>query len=160
MILKNVELFWARLDPSTPDMGFSGDKPQWNVQLRTRSKDQSNEWKEAGLNPTMADDDDGAFYRVNLRKDALKKDGSANKPVPVVGADLMPLSDPSSVGNGTLANVKLRSFEWKFQGKEGVGHRLDAIQIVDLKVYTAKADLGFTALEVPDSPISDVADEY
>lgn len=158
MILKNVQLFWARLNPAEPDMGFSGDKPQWNVQLRTRSKDQSQEWKDMGLNPQVADDDEGIFYRVNIRKDAVKRDGGANKPVPVVGPDLMPLDDPSSIGNGTLANVKLRAFEWKFQGKEGVGHRLDAIQVVDLKVYTAKADLGFEALEVVEA--TDDAGDY
>ena len=59
MILSNVELFWAKLDPSNPDNGFSGDKPQWNTQLRTRCKDQCKEWKEIGLNVITDDDDDG-----------------------------------------------------------------------------------------------------
>jgi len=151
MILSNVELFWAKLDPSNPDKGFSGDKPQWNVQLRTRSKDQSKEWKDLGLNVTTDDDDDGILYRVNVRKDAMKKDGSPNKPVPVVGPDLMPIEDVNSVGNGTIANVKLRTFEWKFNGKEGVGVRLDAIQVVKLKEYAKASDngLGFKVLDVP-----------
>ena len=148
MILKNVEVFWAKLDPSQPDMGFSGDKPQWNMQLRTRSKEQSQEWKKLGLNPKVEDDEDGIFYKVNVRKDAKKKDGTDQKPVPVVGPDLMPIEDVTSIGNGTMANVKLRSFEWKFQGKEGVGVRLDAVQVVKLVEYKAKGnDLGFEALE-------------
>jgi len=163
MILKNVELFWAKLDPSNHDMGFSGDKPQWNVQLRTRSKEQCKEWKDMGLNPKTEDDDNGIYYKVGVRKDAVKKDGSPNKPVPVVGPDLMPIEDVAAIGNGTIANVKLRTFEWKFQGKEGLGVRLDAVQIVKLETYTkAGADsLGFDLLEVPaDSSDDDDDDLY
>ena len=162
MILSNVELYWAKLDPSNPDKGFSGDKPQWNTQLRTRSKDQCKEWKEIGLNVITDDDDEGIIYRVNVRKDALKKDGSPNKPVPVVGPDLMPVEDVTSIGNGTVANVKLRTFEWKFQGKEGVGVRLDAIQVTSLKEYAKANDnsFGFKALEVPTEVDGDDDDLY
>lgn len=162
MILTNVELFWAKLDPSNPDNGFSGDKPQWNVQLRTRSKDQVKEWKEIGLNVITDDDEEGIVYRVNVRKDALKKDGSANKPVPVVGSDLMPVEDVTAIGNGTTANVKLRTFEWKFNGKEGVGVRLDAIQVVKMKEYAKANDngLGFKVLEVPVESNQDDDDLY
>lgn len=160
MILRNVELHWARLDPNSPDMGFSGDKPQWNVQLRTRSKEQCEEWKKLGMNPQVNDDDDGIFYRVSLRKDALSKDGSANKPVPVVGADVMPLDDVTKIGNGTIANVKVRNFEWKFQGKEGIGFRLEAIQVVKLIEYAGKSEgIGFETLETPEISSTEDAQE-
>lgn len=161
--MKNVELYWAKFDPSNPDMGFSGDKPQWNVQLRTRSKDQSKEWKDMGLNPKVEDDDTGIYYKVGVRKDAVKKDGSPNKPVPVVGPDLMPIEDITSIGNGTIANVKLRTFEWKFNGKEGIGVRLDAVQIVKLEKYEAKGgsdSLGFEVLDVDTKSDADEDDLY
>lgn len=156
MILRNVEIFWAKLDPASPDMGFSGDKPQWNIQMRTRSKEQSQEWKSIGLNPKVDEDDDGVIYRVNVRKDAVKRDGSPNKPVPVVGRDNMPLEDVTAIGNGSIANVKLRSFEWNFQGKQGVGFRLDAIQVVNMVEYAGSTGgLGFEVLDVPDEADSD-----
>ena len=161
MILKNVELFWARLDPSNPDMGFSGDKPQWNVELRTRSKEKSQEWKKLGLNPKVDDDDDGIFYKVKIMKAAVKKDGSEMLPVPVVGADLMPLEDRTAIGNGSTANVKIRTFEYNFQGKEGVGVRLDAIQIISLVEYEKKSNsYGFEALEDAPSDVSGDEDLY
>ena len=86
MILKNVELYWAKLSPSNHDMGFSGDKPQWNVQLRG-NKAQSEEWKSLGLNPKVEEDSNGGvYYKILVHKDAIKKDGQPNAPVPVVGA--------------------------------------------------------------------------
>jgi len=158
MILNNVTLFWAKLDPANHDMGFSGDKPQWNVQIRTTDKSQSDEFKSLGLNPKVDEDDNGVYYKFSVRKDATKKDGSPNKPVPVVGPDLMPIEDVASIGNGTIANVKLRSFEWTFSGKTGVGFRLDAIQIVKLETYQAKGgadSMGFQVISA-DAASADV----
>ena len=153
MILKNVELYWTKVDPSNHDMGFSGDKPQWNTQIRTRNKDAVSAWKEVGMNPKVEEDDDGIFYRISVHKDAFNKQGQPNKPVPVVGPDLMPLEDVSVIGNGTVANVKLRSFEWTFKSKTGIGFRLDAIQIVNLVEYAGGGDAvdGFEAIQV-DAP--------
>ena len=147
MILKNVELHWTKLDPSNPTLGFSGDKPQWSVQLRTRSKDQSAEWKKVGLNVRVDDDEGGIFYKVTVMKEAKKKDGSDDKPVRVVGRDNFPFENLTGIGNGTTANVKLRVFEYNFKGKEGVGVRLDAIQIVDLIEYESKSGEDFEALD-------------
>ena len=157
MILKNVELHWTRLDPANPDMGFSGDKPQWNTQIRTRSKDVAQEWKGLGLNPKTEDDDDGIFYKIQVRKDAVRKNGDPNKPVPVVGPDLLPLEDVNAIGNGTTANVRLRSFEWTFSGKKGVGFRLDAIQVVKLNTYAGGGGAmeGFEVLEVPTESVDE-----
>ena len=151
MILKNVELYWAKLSPSNHDMGFSGDKPQWNVQIRG-DKAQSTEWKELGLNPKVEEGDSGVYYKIQVHKDALKKDGTGNKPVAVVGPDLMPLEDVGAIGNGTRANVKLRTFDYNYNGKKGMGVRLEAVQVTELVVYANPADdsgFGFEALDVP-----------
>lgn len=163
MILKNVELYWAKLSPSNHDMGFSGDKPQWNVQLRG-NKAQSEEWKSLGLNPKVEEDDNGSvYYKIQVHKDALKKDGTGNKPVPVVGADIMPLEDVGSIGNGTTANVKLRAFDWEFNGKKGRGVRLEAVQVIKLVVYANAVDdvmSGFEALDIPSQSDDGTADLY
>ena len=163
MILNNVELYWAKLSPSNHDMGFSGDKPQWNVQLRG-NKAQSEEWKSLGLNPKVEEDSNGGvYYKIQVHKDAIKKDGQPNAPVPVVGADMFPLEDVGSIGNGSIANVKLRAFDWEFNGKTGRGVRLEAVQIVKLVVYASAADdvmSGFEALDVPSQSDDGTADLY
>ena len=163
MILKNVELYWAKLSPSNHDMGFSGDKPQWNVQMRVRTKEQAEEWKGLGLNPKIDEDDAGTYYKISAYKEAIKKDGTANKPVAVIGPDLMPLEDVSAIGNGTTANVKLRSFDWEFNGKKGLGIRLEAIQVIKQVVYaqaSEDAGFGFEALDVPAQSDDGTADLY
>jgi len=147
MILRNVELYWAKLDPSNYDMGFGGDKPQWNVQVRIRDKAQAEAAKAEGLNLKLDEDDSGTFYRASLRKDALKKDGTANLPVPVVGRDRHPVQDVTSIGNGTIANVKVREFDWTFNNKSGKGFRLDSIQIVDLIRYEVVDEEDFDFIE-------------
>ena len=161
MILKNVELKWARLVPSQPDKGFDGDTNQWNLQAITRDKDQAESWKAEGLSPKTDNDDIGVIYRLNVKKLAENKDGSAAKPVPVVGADMMPLdeSDVECIGNGSVANVKVRTFSYNFQGREGVGVRLEAVQIINLIRYenaSNSALSGFEAIDADDQSFDDV----
>ena len=138
MILKNVEINWARLDEENPDMGFTKDQPQWNLVAVTRDKDQAMEFKGMNLNVKTDEDDKGIIYKVSLKKAAVKKDGSKNKPVPVVGGDLMPLADVTEIGNGSVGNVKIRQFEYNFNGREGIGTRLESVQIVKLVKYEGK----------------------
>lgn len=156
IILRNVELFWSKLDPENPDMGFSGDKPQWNTQLRVRSKEQCDELKDLGFNPKVQEDDEGVYYKLSLRKDAVKKNGSANKPVPVFGRDMMPIEDVNQIGNGTVANVKVHSFDYNYKGKSGISFRLDAIQVVELVEYkSGSVTDGFDI--IPEDQTSSVA---
>ena len=139
MLLKNVQLYWVKLDPKNPDKGFGGDKPNWCVEIRTRNKAQAGEFKTAGLNVKTNDDDNGIFYSVRLSKPTHNKNGKPFDPVPVVGPDLMPLANVNSIGNGTVANVKVYQFEWEFGGKTGKSSRLDAIQVVELIEYKKEA---------------------
>ena len=48
-ILKNAELFFAKLDPKRPNDRFDKENPTWEVQARTRSKAQAKEWKDLHL---------------------------------------------------------------------------------------------------------------
>jgi len=154
MILSNIEIRWARLDPLQVDMGYDKATPQWNLQAITRDKKQAEEWKSAGLAPKPDTDDTGIFYRIQVKKLATNKDGSPAKPVIVVGSDLMPFEDPSRIGNGTIANVKVRTFDYDFQGRKGVGLRLEAVQITQLEAYEGAgggALAGFEAFDVDDT---------
>ena len=161
MILNNVELKWARFVPDYPDQGFDKVTPQWNCQVITRDKAQAESWKAAGLSPKADSDDVGVIYRMNVKKLATNKDGSAARPVPVVGGDMLPLDaeDIECIGNGSIANVKVRTFEYNFQGREGVGVRLEAVQITRLIRYenaSVSALSGFEAIDADDESFDDV----
>ena len=47
----------------------------------------------------------------------------------------------AKVGNGTIANVIIRPYDWTFKNKKGVGCGLQGIQIVQLKEYRGAADM-------------------
>ena len=158
MILKNVMIRWAKLSPENPDNGFDGTTPQWNLQALTRDKAQADEWKQAGLNPKPDSDDQGMLYRITTKKLTTGKNGEPNKPVPVVGPDLMPLEDPGVVGNGSVGNVKIRTYEYNYNGRKGIGQRLEAVQITKLVEYQAgpsKILEGFEAIDADDTSVDD-----
>lgn len=139
-VLKNVELFWGKLDPKNPVSPFG--EPVWEQQIRTRNKDQAKEWKEANLNVKTNEDDEGIYYSVNLKKRAVfGKTGEPTKPVPVVDGQLMPL-DPTTVGNGSVGNVQLVQKPYDVGGRKGISTELKAIQVVKLVEYQGSANGG------------------
>ncbi len=135
MIISNVELHWNKLGTKI-DQGFDGNSPAWTTEMRTRDKDQSENWKAAGLNVKTKDDEDGLFWACTVKKPTHTKDGRPQVAPPVVGKDKMPFADPDSIGNGTVANIKIHTFDYNYNGREGVGFRLDAIQIIDLVEFS------------------------
>jgi hypothetical protein len=135
-ILKNVELFWAQLDPKRPNSKFNKEQPTWDVQIRTRDKLVKAEWVALNLKPKTVEDDDGVFYTVALRKKSKKKDGTDNQPVTVVDGSLAPIA-PSSIGNGSIANVKI--FQYEYPPDNKIASMLMAVQITKLKEYIPRA---------------------
>jgi hypothetical protein len=140
MILKNVELHWSKLAPKFPNKTFNEDGV-WETQIRTRDKKQAEEWKKANLKVTPDEDQDGVFYRTMLKKACKKKDGTENVPVKVVNGSLEEL-DPMTIGNGSVANVRLFQYEYEVgQGKAkktGIASMLMAVQITKLEEYIPK----------------------
>ena len=160
IVIRDAELFWAKLD--SPVNPFNAEYPHWEIQIRTRDKDQSKEWKNHGLHVTLKEDDDGTFYQVNLKRKAFTKDGKERPPVQVVDMQLMPV-DRSIVGNGSVGNVQLDTYEYTMNGKTGTGFSIKAIQIKRLVEYKANSGLAFdtdgqTEIVVPDAVEEDSAD--
>ena len=52
-ILKNVELFYPRLDPKKPNSKFNKENPTWEVQIRTRDKKVKAEWVKLNLSQRL-----------------------------------------------------------------------------------------------------------
>jgi len=138
VVLKDVELFWCKLDPKRPVSPFG--KPVWEAQVRTRDKKKAADMKSLGLNVKTDDDDDGIFYKVSLKRKAIfEKTGEPAQPVVVVDSKLMPL-DASSVGNGSVGNVQVVIREFSYQGVNGKSAELKAVQLTKHVEFKASAN--------------------
>ncbi len=155
IILSNVELYFAKLDPATPNSRFDKDNPTWEVQIRTKDKAVAKEWKDNNLRVTPDENDEGVFYRANLKKKSKKRDGSDMAPVNVVAGDLSPVN-PSTIGNGSIANLSVFQYDYKVSGKEGIASMLMGVQITTLNEYTPRPkEGGFAPTEFKVNKLAD-----
>ena len=136
-ILKNVEIFFAKLDPKRPNSKFNSENPSWEIQIRSRDKKVAQSWKELKLNVKADEDDNGLFYKVNLKKKSKKRDGEPQQPVTLVDGQLNPL-DPNTIGNGSVANVRVFQYEYEVGGQKKTASMLMAVQVTKLFEYTPK----------------------
>ncbi len=165
-MLMNVEVYWVKCDPEKPSKLFSPKNPTWELQMRTTSKDVRKEWTNLNIKSKAVredkDDEDSKilYYVTNLKKRSLKDDGTKAPPVTVVngrGKDL----DPNTIGNGSIANIRIFQHNYSFKdddGKvmEGVGTILMGIQVVKHVMYVAAPmedfdDIGETEVIMPDA---------
>lgn len=146
-MIKDAELWFARLNPKYPNATFNPDNPTWEVQLRTSDITQRDLWKSQNLNVSLltkrkegADEDDPKvpqltedgkkIYKVNLQRRSLSKDGVKNSPVKVVNGQLEDV-DTDTIGNGSIGNVTVFQYDYTNAKtkQEGVAAILKAIQI-------------------------------
>jgi len=155
VILSNVELFFAKLDPANPNSRFDKENPTWEVQIRTKEKAVAKGWKEQNLRVTPDENDDGVFYRANLKKKSKKRDGTDMAPVNVVAGDLSPV-DPATIGNGSVANLSVFQYDYTMNGKDGVASMLMGVQVTTLNEYKPRPNQG--GFEPTEFTVNKVAD--
>lgn len=136
-ILKNVELFFAKLDPKRPNATFNKENPTWELQIRTRNKAQAKEWKELNIQVKPDEDATGIFYKATLKKKSKKKDGSLQNPVNLVDGGLNQI-DPNRLGNGSIGNVRVYQYDYEVGGKKGIATMLMGVQVTELRQYDPK----------------------
>lgn len=151
-LLKNCEIHYVKCDPKHPNANFNKKNPTWEVQIRTTSLEQKKEWEALSLKPKLLVGKEGSEnegepiltadgkkqWRVNLKKKSITKDGEKASPVKVVNGGLEDI-DPNTVGNGSLANVRIYQYEFTADGKKGTASVLMAMQVKKHIVYTPKA---------------------
>lgn len=125
MLLEKCEIWYPKLDPERPNAKFSRDNPTWELQLRTKNKEQKKQWEAANLivKAVMPDVGD-PYWRVNLKKKSIAKGGKAANPVSVVDGNLAPV-DPLTIGNGSVANIRV--FQYEYTKTDGSGKGLATI---------------------------------
>ncbi len=152
-ILKQVRLYWVKLDPKKPDVYVDPitkkpGRPNWSVQLITNSPEQRDEWVSLKLKPKLVVHKDGPDegtpvlndkgqkeWRLNLRKNATNAEGAPAKPVAVVNGSMQPL-DPKTIGNESIGNVSVSQLDRTDEkGKVQTNSYLMSIQITKLMKY-------------------------
>jgi hypothetical protein len=136
-ILNNVTLFWAKLDPKKPVEPFG--ELQWEIQVRFDKK----RIKEMEQYGKVKETDEKGIFSMNLKKKALKKDGTPALHIKLVNKKGEEL-DPKTLGNGSTGNVKLMLKPYQIKGpngkitKEGVQVSLQAVQVTEFIEYVPK----------------------
>lgn len=136
-ILKDVEIWHPRLAPNRPNDKFNKLNPTWELQLRTKDAKVKDAWKELGLNvKKIAPEEGEPYWRVNLKKKTLNRDGEKTQPVKVVDGKMNPL-DPNTIGNGSRANVRILQREYDKPDGSGkaIASTLMGVQITHLVMY-------------------------
>ena len=142
VIVRDVELYWAKLVKPVEPFGTL----QWELQMRTRNKDEAKKWKEDFyLNTKTEEDDEGVFYKTNVKRKALKKDGDQNT-APDVLDNAKAAIDGNKVGNGSTGNVMLFQYPYDVGGRKGVASILSKVQVTDLKEYTPSTETDFDVI--------------
>jgi len=142
VIVRDVELYWAKLVKPVEPFGTL----QWELQMRTRNKNVAKQWKEDFyLNTKTEEDDEGVFYKTNVKRKALKKDGDQNT-APDVLDNAKAAIDGNKVGNGSIGNVMLFQYPYDVGGRKGVASILSKVQVTDLKEYTPSTETDFDVI--------------
>lgn len=141
MMLPNCEIWYPKLVPSRPNARFNKANPTWEVQIRTTSKDQKREWQEANLNvaAVLPDDDTPPYWRVNIKRSVLKADGTESKEVDVIDGNLDPV-DPGTIGNGSIANLRVFQYEYENDDGKGIATMLMGVQLTRHILYKPTID--------------------
>jgi len=152
-ILKNVEVYWARLDPKHPNVKLHPENPTWELQIRTKSKEQQKEWKDLNIKTVAVrenpEDEESKiiYWRANLKKKKFKlgKDKAGKSIITAEETDPVEVLDgkrnkvdPASVGNGSVCNIRIFQHDYVFEGKPGIASVLMGIQLVKHIVYVPK----------------------
>lgn len=139
MIIENAEIWYAKLNPKRPNRKLNKENPTWEIQLRTTDKEVKKDWESKNLNVRAVVPDEGEpYFRVNLKKRSLKADGDPAEPPEVVDGDMKNV-DPDTIGNGSIANVRIWQREYTDKvGKKGIASSLMGVQLTKHIIFEQK----------------------
>lgn len=154
IILRNAEFWYPKLDKPVDPFGTL----QWELQIRTRDKDQAKSWKdEFFLTVKQEEDDKGVYWKSNLKRKAIKKDGERNTPPDVVNGDKQPI-EPMSIGNESTGNVRLFQYPYDMNGRKGTSTMISGVQVVNLKLYVPNSGTDFDIVDVDTDEVESTVD--
>ncbi len=143
-IIKAAEIHFVKCNPKRPNAKYNKKNPTWEVQIRVYNNEEKKKLQALHLKPKAVreDPDDESsrilYWRVNLRKKSIKEDGEKADPVKVVNGNLDDV-DPDTIGNGSIANVRIFQYDYKNDDESGVASVLMGIQLTKHILYKPKA---------------------
>jgi len=90
--------------------------------------------------------DNGTYYKANVKRKAIKKDGERNTAPDVLDGNKQKI-ESGSIGNGSVGNVMLFQYPYDVAGRKGVASILSKVQVTDLKVYVPDSSTDFEIIE-------------
>ena len=148
VIIREAELHWAKVVTPVSPFGTS----QWEVQIRTRDEKKAKEWKDKFYLTTKTEkDDDGVYYKSNIKRKAINKDGNPNTPPEVLDGNKQSI-DGTTIGNGSIGNIMLFQYPYDVSGRKGVGSILSKIQVTELLKYQPTQAVDFEIEDNEDVP--------
>lgn len=142
-LIKGVEIWWVKCNPNRPNGQYNKDNPTWEVMVKTTNKERVEELKAHGVKMTPNEENGKIVYSGRVKKKSKKRDPKDNtkfidaKPVQVVRGDLTEL-DPDTIGNGSIANIRVISRDYEAGGVKKKTATLMAIQVTTHNVYVPK----------------------
>jgi hypothetical protein len=80
----------------------------------------------------------------------------SNYPIKVLFAAGVEVVKTDVIGNGTVARVKLGSYDWTFKNKKGTSAAIDKVQVTSLSKYATEEDPDFEGSTA--APVDDLND--
>jgi len=148
VIIKDVELHWVKLDKPVDPFGTL----QYEIQIQAPKK-REKELAAFGKVKVI----EGGKVSINLKKKALKADGTDAAKVRVVDASKNPI-DSKQIGNGSIGNVMVMQKPYEIKApngkvtKSGISNMLTAVQVTTLIKYVPKND-NFVDFEATESDV-------
>ena len=141
-IIRDVEFHWCKLDKAVDPFGTM----QWEMSIQA-PKAREEELSRFGKTKAVVGKDGKATGKVsiNLKKKAIKADGTDAVKVGVVDANKQPM-DSKTIGNGTKGNVMVMTKPYEIKApngkvtKSGTSVMLTKIQVIELVKYEPKND--------------------
>jgi hypothetical protein len=164
VIIGNVELFWASLDPARPRRNPYGNE-QWEIAIRFPTK-YADLLEEFGKVKECEDEGYEDYSQIDFRKKSTKNDGSDAAPVKVWDGDgdIMDDEDVVKIGNGSKGAVKLYVLTYDVKHpkskkvlRQGVASMLTGVKVKELVEYEGRRGGGgfdFDEDDDADAPVS------
>jgi hypothetical protein len=155
--LLGVKLMWASL--AAPNQ--RNDNPKFEVELQSLSKDNIALLKQ--LDPPFVPND--GKKRTDRKGESLEHKGfyctpRSNRPVPVYDSvpKKMQIEEVKTIGNESIGNVTVHSFNYSVSGNKGVALGLDSVQICKMKVFNDCSHAAVEGGHVSNAPEEAVED--
>lgn len=147
MIIKG-KAFWCKI-VGDPVQAYDKDEKEWCIDVGQLDEATIEKLTKMGMRPSyIKDKGDERGKFLQLRRKALKTDGTPAQPIEIQDAHGEPWDGKTLIGNGSTINVAIGLNTVKWKGDQWLKPSLISVQVWDLVPYQPK---GFPRKAAPDA---------